>query len=135
MPKVRIVADYGARGYVLVDEAARRYGVLPVDEDLLAAIDAWAASYDAGCDPLAYEDLSGKRFDFIAFAAEGLALACAVKRALPGWTVTYFDEALDWYYGRDPRHYAPARAEYEVTLREALAAAPPARVPPAAGGR
>jgi len=86
-------------------------------------IAAWADGYDAACDPLAYEDVSGKRFDFLAFAAEGLAIARAVKRALPGWTVTYFDESLDWFYARDPRHHNRAKAEYEITLRDATAGA------------
>ncbi|MCU0837152.1 MAG: hypothetical protein MUE49_00330 [Rhodospirillales bacterium] len=129
MPKVRIVADYGSNGYILVDEAARAFATLPVDDDLLARLARWADAYDAHCDPLAYEDVSGKRFDFVAFSATGLAIARAVKRALPHWTVTYFDEALDWFSSRDPRHYAPAGAEYEITSNEGLAAGPPARTP------
>src|SRR5512132_1362945 len=64
----------------------------------------------------------GMRFDFVAFAAEGLEVATAVKRALPGWTVLYWDESLDWFLAREPRSYDPARSEYEVTLADALAA-------------
>jgi hypothetical protein len=121
VPKVRIVADYCSKGYILVDAPARACGELPVDAALAARIGAWADCYDAGCDPLAYEDVTGKRFDFVAFAAEGLAIARAVKRALPHWTVTYFDESLDWFNARDPRRYDPGRAEYEISLREAMA--------------
>lgn len=123
MPRVRIVADYGGKGYVLVDEAAQAFGELPVAADLLARIAAWVGRYDALCDPLAYEDVTGKRFDFVAFAAEGLALAHAVKRSLPEWTVTYFDESLDWFAARNPRAYGPAAAEYEITVEDALASA------------
>ncbi len=60
------------------------------------------------------------KFDFVAFAKEGLEIARAVKRELPGWTVVYWDESLDWFLARDPRHYDPARSEYEVTLKDAL---------------
>lgn len=121
MPKVRIVADYCSSGYQLADREARAFGTLPVDDALLARLAAWCDRFDRGCDPRAYEDLSGSRFDFVAFAAEGLDIARAVKRALPRWTVLYWDESLDWFLARDPRSYDPARSEYEVTLEEARA--------------
>jgi hypothetical protein len=121
MPTVRIVADYMSPGYVLADDEARRFESLPVDGDLLDRVVAWSARYER-CDPKAYEDPCGMRFDFVAFAAEGLGLAKAVKRALPRWTVLYWDESLDWYLSRDPRSYTPARSEYEVTLKDALSA-------------
>jgi hypothetical protein len=38
--------------------------------------------------------------------------------------VIYWDEGLDWYLARDPRTYDPARAEYEITLKQALAPPP-----------
>ncbi len=129
MPTVRIVADYASNGYILVDDAARSFATLPVDDELLDRLARWADAYDAHCDPLAYEDVSGQRFDFVAFAAAGFAIACAVKRTLPHWTVTYFDEAMDWFSSRDPRHYTPARAEYEITLNEGLAAGGSVRIP------
>jgi hypothetical protein len=80
----------------------------------------WNDEYEACCRPVDYEDVSGMRFDFVAFAAKGLEIAKAVKRELPGWTVTYWDEALDWYLAREPRSYDPARAEYEITLKDAI---------------
>lgn len=118
MPRVRIVADYCSPGYQLADDAAREIGELPVDDALLARLAAWSDRFEA-CDPPDYEDVCGMRFDFVAFAAEGLDIARAVKRALPGWTVLYWDEAMDWFLSRDPRVYVPARSEYEVTLRDA----------------
>lgn len=120
MPKVRIVADYHANGYQL-DEDARIRGDLPVSDQLRDRLTAWNDEYERWCRPGAYEDVSGMRFDFVAFAAKGLEIAKAVKRELPGWTVTYWDEALDWYLSREPRNYNPARAEYEITLKDALA--------------
>ena len=120
MPKVRIVADYEANGYQL-DQEARAKGELPVSAALKDRLSAWNDEYETCCRPAAYEDVSGMRFDFVAFAAKGLEIAKAVKRELPGWTVTYWGEALDWYLSREPRNYDPARAEYEITLKDAVA--------------
>jgi hypothetical protein len=44
--------------------------------------------------------------DLDTFAAEGCAIARAVKAELPGWSVVYFDEA------------AAARAKYQGTPEE-----------------
>ena len=121
MPKVRIVADYCSPGYQLADGDACAFGELPVSAELLDRLARWNDRYER-CDPRDYEDVCGMRFDFVAFAAEGLKIATAVKRALPGWTVLYWDESLDWFLAREPRRYDPARSEYEVTLDDALAA-------------
>jgi hypothetical protein len=120
LPKVRIVADYCSPGYQLADEDARGFAELPVGEDLLGRLADWSVRFER-CDPRDYEDVCGMRFDFVAFAAEGLEIAKAVKRALPGWTVLYWDEAVDWFLAREPRTYNPARSEYEVTLADAQA--------------
>ena len=121
MPKVRIVADYCSPGYQLADGDARALGELPVSAELLDRLARWNDGYER-CDPRDYEDVCGMRFDFVAFAAEGLEIAKAVKRALPGWAVFYWDESLDWFLAREPRRYDPARAEYEVTLGDAVPA-------------
>lgn len=115
VPKVRIVADYCSCGYQLADDAARAYDVLPVSDGLLARLAEWSDQYES-CDPRAYEDVGGAHFDFVAFAADGLEIARAVKRALPCWTVLYWDEAVDWFLARDPRSYVPGRCEYEIDL-------------------
>lgn len=119
MPKVRIVADYCSPGYQLACDEARKFTSLPVDESLLDRLAEWAGRFEA-CDPSDFEDVCGQRFDFVAFATEGLEIARAVKRALPHWTVLYWDDSLDWFLARDPRSYQPSRSEYEVTLRDAL---------------
>ncbi len=121
MPTVRIVADYGTDGYRLSPDAE---GAFPVNDDLRLRLAAWNDAFERACAPDAYEDVTGKRFDFIAFAAEGLSIAKAVKRALPHWRVLYWDEGLDWFLARDPRHQDRGRAEYEITLKDA-------RTPPA----
>ena len=51
---------------------------------------------------------------------EGLEISKAVKRELPGWMVTYWDESLDWFLSRDPRNYKPPASEYEITLKDAI---------------
>lgn len=120
MGKIRIVADYCARGFQLAEEGGSG-SAPPLSDALLQRLADWNARYEDRCDPLDYEDLTGSRFDFVAFSAEGLDIARAVKRELPGWTVTYWDEALDWFLARDPRSYNPAEAEYEITLDDAFA--------------
>lgn len=116
VPAVRICADYGGDGYQLAGGS----GLLPVSDELRARLAAWNDTFERDCPPEAYEDVSGKRFDFVAFAREGLTLARAVKRELPHWRVSYWDESLDWFLARDPRSYDPARSEYEITLADAL---------------
>ena len=120
MGKIRIVADYCASGFQLADERAPA-NAPPLSEPLVQRLADWNARYEDRCHPLDYEDVTGSRFDFVAFSAEGLDIARAVKRELPGWTVTYWDEALDWFLARDPRSYDPAKAEYEITLDDAFA--------------
>lgn len=117
--EIRIVADYCARGFQLADQGAPA-NAPPLSEPLVQRLADWNARYEDRCHPLDYEDVTGSRFDFVAFSAEGLDIARAVKRELPGWTVTYWDEALDWFLARDPRSYDPAKAEYEITLDDAF---------------
>lgn len=120
MPRVRIVADYCSRGYQLLDEEACADGGLGISEALAIRLSAWNDHYEANCHPVDYEDVCWMRFDFVAFAMEDLEIAKAVKRELPEWTVTCWDEALDWYLAREPRNYNPAGAEYEISLEDAV---------------
>ncbi len=127
MPKVRIVADYCSKGYQLLDDEARAEGGLRVSAALLSRLGKWNDRFEDNCHPGDYEDVCGMKFDFVAFAKEGLEIAKAVKRELPGWTVVYWDEGLDWFLARDPRNYDPARSEYVVTLKDALSGQPSSR--------
>jgi hypothetical protein len=124
MAKVKIVADYDGEGYWLADDAARAIGDLPVSEALRQRLIAWNAWYDRDCDPDAYSDPAGIRFDFVAFSAAGLALAKAVKRELPDWTVLYWDEAVDWKLQREMRRFDRSVVEYEITLEASLSGDP-----------
>lgn len=122
MPCVRIVAGDGGLGYELADAGASAHEALPVSEALRDRLSAWNARFEDGCDAEAYSDPTCSRFDFIAFANDGFRLAKEVKRQLPGWTVLYWDEALDWRYWmtREPRRFERGTVEYEITRNIAL---------------
>ncbi|QLH38939.1 MAG: hypothetical protein HWD60_08310 [Defluviicoccus sp.] len=78
-----------------ISSPAMRHGnsPLPVDESLLDRLADWAGRFEA-CDPSDFEDIGGQRFDFVAFATEGLDIARAVKRALP--TGPFFTGMILW---------------------------------------
>lgn len=116
MPTVKILAEAGGAGYWLADADARDIGDLPVPASLRDSLFAWNTRFERECDAAAYEDPTGMRFDFLGFARDGLALAKSVKRALPHWTVIYWDEGADWRLSREYRRWDRTLVEYEVTL-------------------
>lgn len=124
MPTVKIMAEDGGLGYWLADPEARAIGDLPVSEELRDNLYVWNTRWEQGCSGDAYEDPMGARFDFVAFSNDGFALAKAVKRELPDWTVLYWDEAIEWRYWmtREPRRYDRAAIEYEITAEIARTA-------------
>lgn len=86
---VRIMAVHGSEGVWRMDGTEGVLDDLPVARSLRDRLDAWQAVYDEHDDM----DEAAPRLDVDAFAAEGLAIARAVKAALPDWTVVYHDEA------------------------------------------
>lgn len=90
---VRIMGVYGD-DCVLWDRAGVSRGLeeLPVSEELRDRLLHWSESYRDRDD---YTDEEWRRLDppfgIGRYAAEGLALARAVKETLPDWTVIYFD--------------------------------------------
>lgn len=120
---VRIMADTAAEGVWDCRGTSGCADELPIPADLVERLLRWQVWYDrseadeGGFDPA---------FDLDAFSAEGLAIAHAIKAALPDWTVLYFDEArcqqaraARWdergvYRGEPPR----LTFEYEITLPE-----------------
>ena len=118
---VRILADDRADG------VWNRHGIsgypedLPISADLVARIQAWQKWYDDAADEAYEHDPPFKTLDVISFAAEGLAIAHAVKAALPDWTVVYFDEArcAEVRHEKTGQPFASedrARFEYEIFL-------------------
>ena len=85
---VRILADNSADGVWDIEGCGCCADDLPIPAALIDRIRAWQAWYDR--DENGWGLFKG---DVDAFAAEGLAVARAVKAALPDWTVVYFDEA------------------------------------------
>lgn len=86
---VLIMADFGAEGVWDKRGYSREPESLPISADLMARIYTWQAWYDRECTNY----LPVNELDVVAFAAEGLAIARAVKAELSDWTVIYFDEA------------------------------------------
>ncbi len=86
---LRIMAVYGSEGVWQMDGTEGVLDDLPVSKALRDRLDAWQAVYDEHDDM----DDAAPRLDVDRFAAEGLAIARAVKAALPDWTVIYHDEA------------------------------------------
>ena len=107
---VRIMADYSADGVWHRDGCSGDADGLPVGKDLVARIRTWQSWYDASA-PTSADDASD--WDSAAFAAEGLAIARAVKAELPDFTVIYFDEHRARF--ADPKGSRSA-FEYEIRL-------------------
>ena len=63
---------------------------VPVSAPLAARFERWLARYERARD----DWMRDPEFDYAGFAAEGLAVARAVKAELPDWTILYF--------GREP---------------------------------
>ncbi|MGP9810348.1 hypothetical protein ACTZWT_02415 [Rhodopseudomonas sp. NSM] len=117
---VRIMCDYSADG--VWDKQGRSISAedLPLPSDIQCMLLGWQEWYEAsdgGGDDL-------PPFDGAAHAAFGLYIARKVKRALPDWTVIYFDES------RLPRSGAPALPrhvyEYEIHLPQPSGGGAPA---------
>lgn len=86
---VRLMAVYGSEGVWQMDGTEGMLDDLPVPAALRDRIDAWQAVYDEHDDM----DAEAPALDVDHFAADGLAIARAIKAALPDWTVIYHDEA------------------------------------------
>ena len=86
---VRLMAVFGSEGVWQMDGTEGALDDLPVPLPLRDRIDAWQAAYDEHDDM----DEDAPALDVARFAAEGLAIARALKAALPDWTVVYHDEA------------------------------------------
>jgi hypothetical protein len=89
---LHLMADYGAAGVWDHDGAPLDPGKLPISPKLRERLARWCARFQKSFEA---------EIDLDAFAAEGRAIARAVKAELPDWSVVYFDEA------------AAARAKYQ----------------------
>lgn len=106
---VRIMCDFTADGVWDKEGRSCHFDELPISTEIKTMIAGWQAWYE-------HNDHSGmtRWFDARAHAAFGLFIARLVKRELPDWTVTYFDDAAprsDWHPGMPRDHF-----EYEIIL-------------------
>jgi hypothetical protein len=98
-----MMADHGDAGVSDHDGAPLDPGKLPLSPILRARLAQWCARFQASLD---------REIDLDDFAADGCAIASAVKAELPDWSVVYFDEAAP-----GSAKYQGSPATYEIEIR------------------
>jgi hypothetical protein len=96
------MADYGAAGVWDHDGAPLHPDKLPFSPKLRARRARWCARFQKSFET---------EIDLDAFAAEGHAIARAVKAELPNWSIVYFDEAAA---ARENYRGTPAAYDTEI---------------------
>ena len=96
------MADYGAAGVWDHDGAPLDPARLPPSPKLRARLARWCDRFQASFD---------REIDLEAFAAEGRAIARAVKAELPDRSIVYFDEAVA---AREKYQGPPSTYEVEI---------------------
>jgi hypothetical protein len=81
---LRLMADYGSAGVWDYHGAALDPAALPLSPRLRARLARWCARFQESFET---------EIDLDAFASEGRAIAAALKKDLPDWSIIYFDEA------------------------------------------
>ena len=81
---LHLMADYGTPGVWDHDGNPLDPTKLPLSPKFRARLARWTARFE--------KSFEGE-IDLDAFAAEGRAIARAVKAELPDWSIVYFDEA------------------------------------------
>ena len=97
---VRVMAEYSSDGLWSRDGLMMSRRDLPVSRALRERHAEWCLWYEQSEFFFGPEQRTAV-FDVEAFAAEGLAIARAVKAELPDWTVVYYDEAAAQRAGLD----------------------------------
>jgi hypothetical protein len=81
---VRVMADYGSAGLWDHDGAPLNPNRLPLSPKLRERLARWCVRFQRSFE---------REIDLDTFAAEGRAIARAVKTELPDWSIVYFDDA------------------------------------------
>ncbi len=103
----RLMAEQGTGGVWDREGGGACIEDVPVSGPVAARFERWLAWYERARDDWKRDP----DFDYAGFAAEGLAIARAVKVELPDWTIVYFDASRCRYeQARQPRE----EFEYEV---------------------
>ncbi|MDR5778535.1 hypothetical protein QCE63_03700 [Caballeronia sp. LZ065] len=87
---VRVMPDYASNCIWHFDGMHMDPEELPVPNDLKLRLAQWADWYNINDDFKPPEERQN-RLNWDKFNAEGLAIARAIKRALPAWTVVWWD--------------------------------------------
>jgi hypothetical protein len=96
------MADYGSAGVWDHDGAPLNPNRLPLSPRLRARLAQWCAQFQRSFE---------REIDLDAFAAEGRAIARAVKAALPDWSIVFFDDAA-----AARRNYRGPSSDYETEI-------------------
>ena len=99
---LHLMADYGTPGVWDHDGNPLDPTKLPLSPKFRARLARWTARFEKSFDG---------EIDLDAFAAEGRAIARAIKAELPGWAIVYFDEAEAAHDG-----YRSARHAYDIEI-------------------
>jgi hypothetical protein len=100
---LHLMADYGSVGVWDHDGAPLDPAELPLSPKLRARLARWCRRFQQSFET---------EIDLEAFAAEGRAIARAVKAELPDWSIVYFDEAE-----AARAKYQGTPASYDVEIR------------------
>jgi len=100
--RVRFMADYGSAGLWDHDGAPLNPNRLPLSPKLRDRLARWCARFQWSFE---------REIDLDAFAAEGRAIARAVKAELPDWSIVYFDDAA-----AARRNYRGPPSSYETEI-------------------
>ena len=96
------MADYGSAALWDPDGAPLNPNRLPLSPKLRERLARWCVRFQ--------RSFEGE-IDLDAFAAEGLAIARAVKAELPDWSIVYFDDAA-----AARRNYRGPPSSYETEI-------------------
>jgi hypothetical protein len=99
---LHLMADYGSAGVWGHDGNPLDPAKLPLSDKLRARLARWCARFEKSFET---------EIDLDAFAAEGRAIARAVKAELPGRSIVYFDEAE-----ADRAKYQGAPSTYDTEI-------------------
>ena len=99
---IHLMADYGSAGVWDHGGGPLDPVKLPLSPRLRARLTRWCARFQESFET---------EIDLDAFASEGRAIAQAVKKELPDWSIVYFDEAAA---ARSGYRGSPSRYEEEI---------------------
>ncbi|GJH17287.1 hypothetical protein CBA19CS22_12115 [Caballeronia novacaledonica] len=88
---VKVMPEYASNGIWHRDGIHAEPVELPISKSLLARLAQWSGWYNINDDYLPVDDRKN-RLDWDKFEQEGVAIARAIKRELPEWTVVWSDE-------------------------------------------